>query len=549
MSELNKAEKYFENNLNKILNNGHKDRNPRPKYENGEDATSTFITQIVEEYDISKGEIPITETRYIGWKSAINEMLAIYQSQTNTQDGFEKHNTFWWKPWMNEDGNIGRAYAYNLESHRPNVMKREIVKVKKRIIDKKYGELKDIPLVNELQYVNQEVYFNRYFVIGKSPKKDAHGYRFVYIQFINTGNIVEVRKDCVGSVNFLDTYDRTTYGIGFLGDYKSVKNFEDKHVKILKDKWENMFRRCYSDKYEHKDNYEDIFVHQEWHSFEQFLRDIKYIPQFHLALEDNFVSWELDKDYYGSNCYSKDTCTFLAKSDNSLYSHSKPFYCDEKLYISQRECANDICSRQSIISASLIRNGTCNGRKLKWLELDEENVYRYELSRNQINELLNELIHNKFSRRHMTSFFNWSNHNKKMLVECAFETLWTAYEKDDETYLDLTLIQRSSDVLTANHINKIQYVALMMMIARHCGYKCGKFVHFVQNYHIYNSHMDNLKIVLERIHQLKQRDIQSQPKLILNVPDGTNFYDITVDDFELVDYNPIHPQLKFDLAI
>ena len=35
----------------------------------------------------------------------------------------------------------------------------------------------------------------------------------------------------------------------------------------------------------------------------------------------------------------------------------------------------------------------------------------------------------------------------------------------------------------------------------------------------------------------------------LNVPDGTNFFDIKAEDFELVDYNPVKPQLKFDLAI
>lgn len=39
------------------------------------------------------------------------------------------------------------------------------------------------------------------------------------------------------------------------------------------------------------------------------------------------------------------------------------------------------------------------------------------------------------------------------------------------------------------------------------------------------------------------------PKLILDVPDGTNFYDITADDFKLINYNPVKPQLTFDLAI
>ncbi|MHC5839977.1 thymidylate synthase, partial [Streptococcus pyogenes] len=40
-----------------------------------------------------------------------------------------------------------------------------------------------------------------------------------------------------------------------------------------------------------------------------------------------------------------------------------------------------------------------------------------------------------------------------------------------------------------------------------------------------------------------------QPRLILNVPDGTDFFSIKPEDFELVDYDSVKPQLKFDLAI
>jgi thymidylate synthase len=35
----------------------------------------------------------------------------------------------------------------------------------------------------------------------------------------------------------------------------------------------------------------------------------------------------------------------------------------------------------------------------------------------------------------------------------------------------------------------------------------------------------------------------------LNVPDGTNFFEIKAEDFVLEDYDPVKPQLKFDLAI
>lgn len=553
---MRKADFYFKENLKELIEFGHRDENPRPKYEDGNPAHTIFTTQIVEKYDISRGEIPITEARKIAVISSIRELLAIYQTQTNSREGFESHKCFWWENWFNDDGNIGRAYSYNLESHRPNEMSREIVKIRKILIDKSFGE-KELLTVNPMrESIDGKVYKDRYIVIGISDKTDSKNRKFYDIQFLNNGYISSIRADQLGRTNGKNLFERTTYNIGYLGNYESVQNFSDKTLRILKDKWESMFRRCYSEKYEHREKYTNVFVHQNWHSFENFLRDVRQIPQYHLAKEDNFKGWDLDKDYYGGNCYSKDTCIFLTKSDNKLYSNCKPFYCNDKVYISQSLCALDIGSNQGNVSTALYRNGSCNGYPLSFIDIEDGYVYRYELSRNQVSELLYDLENNMYSRRNMTSFFNWANHNKKELVECAYETIWTAYKKDGHIYLDMTLIQRSSDVLTANHINKMQYVALMLMVAKHCGYKVGKFVHFIQNYHIYDKHLSNLKVILERLerNEISNR-FDGDIKYYLDVPDGTNFYDITWKDFKLEGYNPIVEEKeeikldKFELAI
>ena len=47
---------------------------------------------------------------------------------------------------------------------------------------------------------------------------------------------------------------------------------------------------------------------------------------------------------------------------------------------------------------------------------------------------------------------------------------------------------------------------------------------------------------------LSRTPSEKQPKLILK-EGKTNFYDFTLDDFELIDYEPVKPQLKFDLGI
>ena len=114
---------------------------------------------------------------------------------------------------------------------------------------------------------------------------------------------------------------------------------------------------------------------------------------------------------------------------------------------------------------------------------------------------------------------------------------------DGDIYLDATLTQRSNDMLVAHHINAMQYVALQMMIAKHFGWKIGKFFYFINNLHIYDNQFKQAEELLRR------EPSDCQPRLVLNVPDGTNFFDIKAEDFDLLDYDPVKPQLKFDLAI
>jgi thymidylate synthase len=176
-------------------------------------------------------------------------------------------------------------------------------------------------------------------------------------------------------------------------------------------------------------------------------------------------------------------------------------------------------------------------------------VYRYELSRNQVNELIKDIQENPYGRRHIISFWNWANIQEKALVECAYETLWNVRGE----YLDMTLIQRSGDMLTASGaggMNEIQYAALLMMIARHTGYKAGVFCHFVQNEQIYDRHEEQAIEIFNRFKKLlvHEEDEIIRPELVLN-PEKNNFYDFTIEDFTLLDYEPIRPQLKLDLGI
>lgn len=162
-------------------------------------------------------------------------------------------------------------------------------------------------------------------------------------------------------------------------------------------------------------------------------------------------------------------------------------------------------------------------------------IKKYDL----MNKLLRGLSEEPYSRRHIINMYQYIDFNEtEGLYPCAYETVWTVRD----SYLDMTLHQRSNDYLIAGHINKMQYVALMMMVARHVGLKPGIFMHVVENLHIYDRHIEQAEEMLNRISSDKI------PKLILK-EGKTNFYDFTVDDFEIIDYDPVKPQLKFELAI
>lgn len=160
-----------------------------------------------------------------------------------------------------------------------------------------------------------------------------------------------------------------------------------------------------------------------------------------------------------------------------------------------------------------------------------------------MNKLLIGIKENPYSRYHIMNLWQEEEFLRSDgLKPCAYETIWTVRGE----YLDMFLDQRSGDMLVASGagcVNEVQYAALLMMVARDTGYKPGKFTHMVVNEQIYDRHIEQANELLARIPQ-----VNKSPKLILN-EEKNNFYDFKIDDFTLVDYEPVKPQLKFDLGI
>lgn len=167
-------------------------------------------------------------------------------------------------------------------------------------------------------------------------------------------------------------------------------------------------------------------------------------------------------------------------------------------------------------------------------------VAKYDLT----NKLLKGLTDNPYGRRHIINLYQYADFAETDgLYPCVYLNEWLYREVDGVPYLDLYVHQRSSDTAVSWNINVIQYYAMQLMIACHCGYEVGKLRYSIGNAHTYDRHFEAVDELLEREPQ------EGTPELILTCPKGTNFYDITIKDFKLVNYNPVMPQLDFELAI
>ena len=109
---MSRADEIFIQNCKDILANGvwDTDREVRPRWEDGTPAHTVKKFGVVNRYDLSE-EFPILTIRRTYWKSAIDELLWIWQKKSNN---VHELRTRVWDAWADENGSIGKAYGYQL---------------------------------------------------------------------------------------------------------------------------------------------------------------------------------------------------------------------------------------------------------------------------------------------------------------------------------------------------------------------------------------------------------------------------------------------------
>lgn len=161
--------------------------------------------------------------------------------------------------------------------------------------------------------------------------------------------------------------------------------------------------------------------------------------------------------------------------------------------------------------------GPVYGRQ--WRDFNDQGV-------DQVQELVDSLVNNPFSRRHIICAWNPAQVNNMVLPPC--HAFLQFYVSQDRKYLSCQLYQRSADTFLGVPFNIASYALFTAMLAQVCGYEAKEFVHTIGDAHIYKDHFD---VVEEQL----SREPLKKCRLVLN-KDVKSIFDFTIDDIKIEDY-------------
>jgi len=154
----------------------------------------------------------------------------------------------------------------------------------------------------------------------------------------------------------------------------------------------------------------------------------------------------------------------------------------------------------------------------------------------QISNAIDQIKNNPLSRRIIVSAWNVGQLDEMNLPPCHI--LFQFYVNDGK--LSCQLYQRSADIFLGVPFNIASYALLTMMMAQVTGLKPGDFVHTLGDAHIYNNHMEQVKLQLTR-------EPYPLPQMKIN-PEVKSIFDFKYEDFELVGYQS-HPHIKGKVSV
>lgn len=158
----------------------------------------------------------------------------------------------------------------------------------------------------------------------------------------------------------------------------------------------------------------------------------------------------------------------------------------------------------------------------------------------QMRILIDSLRYNPNSRRHVVNAWNVADIEAMALPPChCFFQCYVRKEEDGETYLDMSMYQRSADMFLGVPFNIASYALLLHILCEQTGYTPGVLTIMLGDAHIYKNH-------IEQVREQITRDPFVLPTL--SIAHRKYFDDHVASDFVFNNYQ-CHPAIKADMSV
>lgn len=416
---------------------------------------------------------PLISIRKTAWKNALREMEWFLSGSSNINDLHPSVRS-WWEPFCKVDsqnliynyGHILRKLSVKtsstIEDYKPNLS----------LKDEKYDLYHREPLAvipDGAKYTGQKLVNSQgdeFTVIKKiDPLSDVYLIQFKSNGFLTNSKATNFKRGVVKNPYYPSVVN--------IGCYGSVDKTKFSYYKKAYQIWCGMINRCYNSKRKNYKYYgaKGIFVSKEWKCFENFINDVSKIQGFEeWLLTPNL--YHLDKDWKKANYYGVDTCVFLKGNENIALANAERFY----------------------------------------------SVPRTKRTLDQVEELINGLKDDPFSRRNLISTWNIEHVVSGLMnpMNCHGTVIHAFVEPNNK--LEILMYQRSCDMLLGVPHNWIQYWAFLLWLAKETDREPGAFTWIGGDCHLYENHLDVAKAIIP----LSQEPIET-PTLIYNGAKGAPF--------------------------
>jgi thymidylate synthase len=542
--------------------------------ENGElreDRTNTGTLSVFGRqlrFNLEEG-FPAITTKKLAWKSVVSELLWFIEGTGDERRLAEilygsrdtERSTIWtgnaqaayWTPKARYDGDLGRVYGVGWRRWECNDWENEVTLVKKR--DSISGDNKpfyiDFPVVvpdsdtgdDLVGTVRKNKSGEEFTVLSNVGVRSGNTY--YKIQF-NAGirTVLEISRPNIRTGSIKNPYNMSVAsGSGCYGIVTEKSEYLNR-AYIL---WRNMMERCHGTDpiktiyYKQK----GIYVTSEWRCFANFYRDIHGLVGFN-SWRNNSSVYALDKDYFCSSFYSKETTIFLPERYNN-YILSSASSKEGKLFIATNSVTGKVFKYTSLtflrqwakrLNVPKKENGK---RHWKQWHITEQNpphgyVWRQKFYSDQLSNLIEGIKKDPNGRRHVLTAWNVDELDQMALPPC--HVLAQFYVSNGK--LSCHMYQRSCDVYLGIPFNIASYALLTHMIAQVCELKAGELIISTGDTHIYLNHIGQVKEQLSR-------EPYPLPTLWLN-PNINDINDFRMENIDLEGYKS-HPALPAPMAV